>query len=301
MRDFVRAQAERRWNLDFTKLGKRRFVIPIHIVMGQDGTILTAEIVDTQVSGIPSDIWLYDVSRGVKSRLTSGPGSARCPCWSPDGKRIIFSSDRKGQYDLYEKAVDGSGNEELVLASEVAKYCQSWSPDNKFVLFMTVSNDSSANLDLWTLPLVGERKPVPYLQTEFAESGSRFSSDGKLVAYASDESGKNEVYVSPFRGSGGKQLISASGGSTPVWRGDGKEIFYLGADGELMAARVNQNGSALGIDVGLPLFPTHTESFLSTYDASADGRRFVMVTSTPQKLPSPITVVVNWNAGLRKQ
>ena len=272
-----------------------------NIRLSPDGTKVAAEIVDTQVSGIPSDIWLYDVSRGVKSRLTSGPGSARCPCWSPDGKRIIFSSDRKGQYDLYEKAVDGSGNEELVLASEVAKYCQSWSPDNKFVLFMTVSNDSSANLDLWTLPLLGERKPVPYLQTEFAESGSRFSSDGKLVAYASDESGKNEVYVSPFRGSGGKQLVSASGGSTPVWRGDGKEIFYLEADGELMAARVNQNGSTLGIDVGLPLFPTHIQSFLSTYDASADGRRFVMVTSTPQRLPSPITVVVNWNAGLRKQ
>jgi len=134
------------------------------------------------------------------------------------GSVLFFSSDRKGQYDLYEKAVDGSGNEELVLASEVAKYCQSWSSDDKFVLFMTVSNDSSANLDLWTLPLVGERKPVPYLQTEFAESGSRFSSDGKWVAYASDESGKNEVYVSPFRGSGGKQLVSASGGSTPVWR-----------------------------------------------------------------------------------
>ena len=279
---------------------------PVHqfnIRLSPDGTKLAAEIYDRQVSGIyfESDIWLYDVSRGVKSRLTSGPGSARCPCWSPDGKRIIFSSDRKGQYDLYEKAVDGSGNEELVLASEVAKYCQSWSPDDKIVLFMTVSNDSSANLDLWTLPLVGERKPVPYLQTEFAESGSRFSSDGKWVAYASDESGKNEVYVRPFPGPGGKLLVSASGGSTPVWRQDGKEIFYLGANRELMAARVNQNGSVLGIDVARPLFQTHTESFLPNYDVSADGRRFVMVTSTPHKVASPITVVVNWDAALRKQ
>jgi Tol biopolymer transport system component len=232
--------------------------------------------------------------------LTSGPGSARGPCWSPDGKHIIFSSDRKGHYDLYEKAVDGGGNEELVLESEIAKYCQGWSPDDKFLLFMTVSNDS-ANRHIWTLPLFGDRKPAPYLQTEFQEFGARFSPDGKWVAYASDESGKNEVYVRPFRGPGGKLLVSAAGGSTPVWRPDSKEIFYLGADRELMAAKVNQNGSVLGIDVARPLFQTHTESFLPNYDVSADGRRFVIVTSMPQKLPSPITVVVNWDAGFKKQ
>lgn len=183
----------------------------------------------------------------------------------------------------------------------IAKYCQSWSPDDKFLIFMTVSNDSSTNTDIWTLPLFGDRKPVPYLQTEFDEYGGRFSPDGKWIVYSSDESGKNEVYVRPFRGSGGKLLVSAAGGSTPEWRHDGKEIFYLGADRELMAARVNQNDSVLGIDVARPLFQTHTESFLPSYDVSADGRRFVIVTSTPQKLASPITVVINWEVGLKKQ
>jgi serine/threonine protein kinase len=279
---------------------------PVHqfnIRLSPDGTKVAAEIYDRQVSDIyfESDIWLYDVSRGVKSRLTSGPGSARSPCWSPDGKHIIFSSDRKGHYDLYKKAVDGGGNEELVFESEIAKYCQSWSPDNKFLIFMTVSNESSTNTDIWTLPLFGDRKPAPYLQTEFHEYGGRFSPDGKWVLYMSDESGRNEVYVRPFPGPGGKLLVSASGGSTPVWRQDGKEIFYLGAGRELMAARVNQNGSVLGIDVARPLFQTHTESFLPNYDVSADGRRFVIVTSTPQRLASPITVVVNWDAGLKKQ
>jgi len=277
---------------------------PVHqfnIRLSPDGKKVASEIYDPQVSGVNSDIWLYDVARGVKSRLTSGPGSPRSPCWSPDGKHIIFSSDRKGHYDLYEKAVDGGGNEELVFESEIAKYCQSWSPDNKFLVFMTVSGDSSANRDLWTLPLFGDRKPVPYIQTEFDEGGGRFSPDGKWIVYASDESGRSEVYVRPFPGPGGKLLVSASGGSMPVWRRDGKEIFYLGVDRELMAARVNQNGSMLGIDVAHPLFQTNTESFFPSYDASVDGQRFVIVTSTPQKLPSPITVVVNWDAGLRKQ
>jgi Tol biopolymer transport system component len=271
-----------------------------HIRLSPDGTKVAAEIHDPQVSGMNSDIWLYDVLRGVRSRLTSGPGSARAPCWSPDGKHIAFSSDRKGQFDLYEKAVDGGGSEELVLESEIAKYCQSWSPDDKFLLYMTLSNDSNTHRDLLTLPLFGDRNPVPYLQTEFNEFEGRFSPDGKWIAYMSDESGKNEVYVRPFRGSGGKLQVSASGGSMPVWRHDGKEIFYLGSNRELMAARVNQNGSVLEIDVARPLFQTHTESFLANYDVSADGRRFIIVTSTPQKLPSPITVVVNWMANLKR-
>ncbi|HXM96366.1 MAG TPA: protein kinase, partial [Candidatus Dormibacteraeota bacterium] len=185
-----------------------------NVRLSPDGTKLAAEVYDRQVSSMysQSDIWLYDVSRGVRSRLTSGPGSARVPCWSPDGKHIIFSSDRKGHYDLYEKAVDGGGNEELVFASEIAKYCESWSPDNKFLIFMTISNDST-NFDIWTLPLFGDRKPLPYLQTEFDEFGGRLSPDGKWVLYESDDSGKHEVYVRPLRGSGGKLLVSAAGGT----------------------------------------------------------------------------------------
>src|SRR5882762_9393264 len=273
-----------------------------NIRLSPDGTKIAAEIYDRQVSGIyfESDIWLYDVSRGVRSRLTSGPGSARGPCWSPDGKHIIFSSDRKGHYDLYEKAVDGGGNEELVFASEIAKYCESWSPDNKFLIFMTISNDTT-NFDIWTLPLFGDRKPLPYLQTEFDEFGGRLSPDGKWVLYESDDSGKHEVYVRPLRGSGGKLLVSAAGGTMAEWSHDGKEIFYLSANNELMAAKVTQNGSEVAIDVARPLFQTQAQSFLPSFDVSPDGRRFIIVTAVPQKSPSPITVVINWDAALRKQ
>jgi serine/threonine protein kinase/Tol biopolymer transport system component len=274
-----------------------------NIRLSPDGTKLAAEVYDRQANSMysESDIWLYDVSRGVRSRLTSGPGSARVPCWSPDGKRIIFSSDRKGHFDLYEKAVDGGGNEELVFASEFAKYCQSWSPDNKFLILMTISNDSSTDTDIWTLPLFGGRKPLPYLQTKFDEFGGRLSPDGKWVLYSSDESGRHEVYVRPLHGSGGKLLVSAAGGFTPVWSHDGKEIFYLSLNSELMAARVSQNGSELAIDVAHLLFQTQAEFFLPIFDVSPDGRRFIIVTTMPQKSRSPITVVVNWDAGLKKQ
>jgi Tol biopolymer transport system component/tRNA A-37 threonylcarbamoyl transferase component Bud32 len=288
----------------FDRKGKRigslgEPVDQLNIRISPDGTKVASEISDPQVRDLNADIWLYDVLRGVKTRLTSGPGTARVPCWSPDGKHIVFSSDRKGQFDLYEKAIDGSENEELVLESETTKTCGGWSPDGKFLLYATHSGHSSA-AELWTLPLFGDRKPVPYLQTGFNQTAGQFSPDGKWVAYVSNESGKNEVYVRPFPASSGKLMVSTSGGLRPKWRGDGKEIFYLGPGGELMAAKVKQNGSALAIDVASTLFQTSVEGFLHSYDASADGQRFLIVTTTPQKLPSPITVVVNWTANLNK-
>ena len=272
-----------------------------NIRISPDGTKVADEINDPTVNDFNSDIWLFDAMRGVKIRFTSGPGPARMPCWSPDGKHIVFSSNRKGHFDLYEKAIDGSGNDELMFESEIGKYCQSWSPDGKFILYRTQPDDVNARRELWTLPLFGDRKPTPYLQTGFGEDRAQFSPDGKWIVYESSESGKSEVYARSFPASGGKLLVSTSGGKQPIWRRDGKEIFYLDANGELMAAKVKQIGSALAIDVASPLFEAHTGGFLRTYDATADGQRFLIATAAQQKDPSPITVVVNWDAGLKKQ
>ena len=279
--------------------------IQINIRISPDGTKVAAEVYEQQnmnsdIWHANSDIWLYDVMRGVKTRLTTGPGSARVACWTPDGKHIIFSSNRKGHYDLYEKAIDGAGSELLVFESELDKYCESFSPDGKFLLYFTITSDG--NGDQWILPFFGDRKPVPYLHTEFAELGGRYSPDGKWIVYSSDESGKEEVYVRPFPESGGKLLVSTSGGSFPTWRRDGKEIFYVGAGHELMAAKITENGSTLAIDTARSLFQTNTESFPSyDLDVSADGERFLIVSASSQKLPLPIAVVINWDAGLKAQ
>jgi len=279
--------------------------IQINIRISPDGTKVASEIYEQQninsdIWHATSDIWLYDVIRRVKTRLTTGPGSARTPCWLPDGKHIIFSSNRRGHYDLYEKAIDGAGSELLVFDSQLDKYCESFSPDGKFLLYFTITSDG--NGDQWILPFFGDRKPVPYLHTEFAELGGRYSPDGKWIVYSSDESGKQEVYVRPFPESGGKLLVSTSGGSFPTWRRDGKEIFYVGAGRELMAAKITENGSTLAVDTARPLFQTHTESFPSyDLDVSADGDRFLIVSTSSRKLPFPIAVVINWDAGLKTQ
>ena len=281
----------------FDRSGKQIGTLGVPVPQGNarispDGKKVAAEIYDPQISDTDSDIWLYDITRGVKTRFTAKPGTARGPCWSPDGKHLVFSSNRRGHFDLYEKSADGSGKEELLYESAIGKYCQDWSPDGRSFIFMTVDN---ANRDMWTLPLFGDRKPTPYLQTEFSEAGAQYSPDGKWVAYFSDESGNNEVYVRSILPNDGKLLVSPSGGSRPLWRRDGKEIFYLSAAGELMAANVKKNGSILEIDTPTQLFKTRTESFLPSFDVSADGQRFLVVSSSPQKQPSPITVVVNWN------
>src|SRR5262249_54344522 len=165
--------------------------------------------------------------------------------WSPDGKRILFGSNRKGPWNLYTKPASGAGNEELILETAESKYPQDWSRDGHFILYLNL--DPKTNQDLWALPLTGERKPFPVVQTNFVERDGQFSPDGRWVAYTSTESGQSQVYVQPFPTASGKWQISVDGGSQPRWRSDGKEIFYLGRENQMMAAsiRVAPNGQAV--------------------------------------------------------
>jgi eukaryotic-like serine/threonine-protein kinase len=246
------------------------------------------------------DIWLYDMTRGLPTRFTFGPGAASRSIWSPDGSRIVFNEYRSGHLDLYQKASSGAGTEEVLFQDNFSKTPVSWSPDGRFILY--VSNGTTTGNDLLVLPLSADRKPVPFLQTRFNEFGGQFSPDGRWVAYTSDESGKLEVYVAPFPGPGGKWQISTAGGSYPRWRRDGTEIFYLTADNTLMAGTVNGKASSFQVGVVKRLFQPHIVGPRHEYDVSADGQKF-LINSAPQQNgagPAPITVVVNWTAGLKK-
>ena len=215
------------------------------------------------------------------------------------GNNLFSASNRRGQFDLYQRSADGSGKDELLYKSEVGKYCQDWSPDSKSLLFMTVS---IANRDIWTYyrPLEIE-SPFPFSKLNFLKREGGISPDGKWVAYYSDESGDNEVYVRSVLPGGGRRLVSTSGGSRPKWRRDGKEIFYLSANGELMAAAVKDNGSSLETGIPKPLFQMHLAPFSPSFDVTPDGQRILAVSSSATKLPTPITVVVNWDTGLKRQ
>ena len=249
---------------------------------------------DAQSSNL--DIWTLDMARGVASRLTSDLAVDNLPIWSPDGLRILFPSRRSGAFDLFIKSATGAGQEELLIKlGTPTGWGTDWSRDGRFVMYQIP--DPRTGQDLWISPQSGDRKPFPYLQTQFDEQEGRFSPDGHWVAYVSDETGSDEIYVQAFPLSGGKWRISSGGGSEPEWRKDGLELFYVAADQNLMAVSIKL-GSTVDAGKAKSLFPVPVRAFRRSYAVSGDGQRFLTI--RPAGETHPITVVLNWQAGLHK-
>jgi len=245
------------------------------------------------------DIWIYDVERGVPTRVTTDRATEDRPLFSPDRSRLVFTSDRNGNIDLYLKALNGAGAEELLFADRASSsFPTSWSSDGKFILYYNGSANSPTGNDLWVLPLDGDRKPVPVVKEPFNQVFGQFSPDGRWVAYMSNESGPIEIYVTPFPGPGDKVRVSTEGGVAPQWRRDGSELFYSAPSDALMAATVDGKGSRFAVIKTTALFTKRLVG--NGYGVSADGQRFLLNTEVEQTAPSPITVVVNWTAGLKK-
>jgi eukaryotic-like serine/threonine-protein kinase len=256
---------------------------------------------------IGDDLWLIELARGSKTRLTTDPANESYPVWSPDGKQIAFYSNRSGVGDLYRKSTDGSGDEELLLKSNEDKAPLDWSRDGRFILYV-YSLTIGAQTDLWILPLDGKSKPAPYLATKFSESYGRFSPDGRWIVYVSNVSGQEEVYVSPFLTSMAANvmtMISAGGGSQPRWRRDGRELYYLSSNNQLMSVEVTI-GPSFKAGVPKPLFEAPIQpsadpfGALWTWDVTADGHRFLVNEAPTGSNLSPLTVVLNWQAALKK-
>jgi Tol biopolymer transport system component len=267
--------------------------------LSPDGRRVALDITDPQSGN--TDVWIYEASGGIPTRFTSHPSLDTTPSWSPDGATIVFNSLRQGHPDLYEKASNGVGNDEPILVNERTKYPTDWSRDGRNILFRAI--DEKTNFELWYLP-VGTRAPVPYIKSTFGVSHGQFSPDGKWVAYASNESGKWEVYVSPFPGPGGNWKVSTAGGSEPRWRSDGQELFYLASDGKLMAVAVNE-GPPFEAGTATTLFQTKRRERISatdlfSYDVSADGKRFLVSTDVGEVAPSPLNLILNWTPDPRR-
>jgi dipeptidyl aminopeptidase/acylaminoacyl peptidase len=243
------------------------------------------------------DIWLVDLARDLMTRFTFDGADEHAAIWSPDGNRLAFRSNRSGTFDLFEKPSNGAGAETILLADKTSNAALSWSADGRFLLYGKFAAAQPAGAgappDLWVLPSDGDRKPFPFLSTPFAELPARFSPDGRWVAFTSNESGRQEVYLVPFPGPGGKWQVSTQGGSAPVWRRDGKELFFLSPDVRLMAAPVSLTSSGADIGAVRPLFQLRPGGIRSVYDVTPDGR-FLVISSTDRPDTTPITLVVNW-------
>ncbi len=253
------------------------------------------------------DVWVYDVARGVRTRLNVSMRFGSRAVWSSDGQRVVFSSSPKdsSNQDLYTKLANGAGTEELLLAGDQSETPMSSSTDGQFLAYQTVSSEDlgrgvPVSPDLWVLPLFGDRKPIPFQQTRFAESGARFSPDGRWIAYVSNESNRSEVYVAPFPGPGGKTLVSSAGGAQARWRRDGAELFYVAPGGRLMVAAVKGQAATFEVGPVQPLFQIRPWVEGGYLEVSADGQSFLVNRLVEENSPSPITLVVNWPAMLKK-
>lgn len=267
------------------------------MTLAPDDKRVVASRLDSQ-SGT-SDLWLVEQDR--ETRFTFDPANEGSPIWSPDGSQIAFNSSRSGVPDLYVKPSSGAGSEELLVKSMNPKGAQDWSPDGRYILYGEL--DPKTNADIWVLPLFGDRKPFLFLQTPFAESQGRFSPNGKWLAYGSAESGTNQVYVRPFPPAAGQWMVSVNGGIQPRWRADGKELFYIGADRKLTVVEVKEDGSNFTAGTPKPLFEARFAFILpgALYDVTRDGQRFAMIVPVEESSPAPLTVVLNWTAGIKKQ
>jgi serine/threonine protein kinase len=252
-------------------------------------------------SGAQADIWLEDMARSVLSRFTFRSGIATNAIWSPDGSRLVFSIQTLGTYssDIYQKPAGGNGQEELLLHSGINGFPEDWSPDGQWIAYRKTGEKTA--LDLWLLPLNGDRKPVPYLQSPFDETNARFSPDGKWMAYQSNESGRFQIYVQTVPPSGAKYQISSSGGTAPHWGRDRKELFYVSADLKLMAVPIKL-GATVEVGTPQPLFPIPQTGAGFAYAPMGDGQRFLVNAPAGGETAAvqPITVVTNWQAGLKK-
>jgi serine/threonine protein kinase/Tol biopolymer transport system component len=246
------------------------------------------------------DIWLRDLAGGSESRLTFDPANEMFPVWSPDGSRILYSSDRNGKYGLYQQAATGGGNPHLLYETTGVTLATDWPDDHTILFFNTALKTGN---DLWILRLTGLRPvppedAVPVLRTAVSESQGKLSPDGRWLAYESSETSSPNIYVQTFPGKESKWQVSSEGGTRPVWRRDGKELFYIGTDNKMMAVEVR---SGPGFEHSIPkaLFDVKTAR-TARYDVTRDGQRFLMLGPGEPEANAPMTVVLNWRTGLKK-
>jgi len=251
-----------------------------------------------QIDSGQNDIWVLDLARGVRTRLTFGPVANTYPVWSPDGKWIAYISSRNGGFNLYRKRSDGSGAEDLLLADPLVNRVDDWSHDGKYLLYSRLPAGNPA--ELWVLPLEGERKPHLILsQGSNALSGDgRLSPDGRWLAYDSNESGVIESFVMAFGGGQGKWQVSANGGMLPEWSADGKQLYYMDPTFELRSVPVKEVDGALQFGAAQLVF-SGWNSPRVFYDVSPDNKR-ILLARVAQQVGQSITVVTNFTADLKK-
>jgi len=238
-------------------------------------------------------IFVHDIERGTSTRLVSGFDN-HFPVWTPSSRRLAFRSNRGGPFNLYWQAVDGSDDAEQLTTSDHRQSPRSFSPDGKLLAFDERRPESG--LDIWILPMEGDRSPEPYLQTRFNEGAPAFSPDGRFIAYVSNESGENEVFIQAYPSSGRKWRVSVDGGTAPQWNPQGQELFYRSGE-RVMVVDVDTKEEW---SLGAPRVLFETSAIFASI--LPDGQGFVTIqrSETASNFPDQLILVQNWTEELKR-
>jgi serine/threonine-protein kinase len=250
------------------------------------------------IRGVTNDVWVYEIRRGTLSRLTF-EGDNFSPIWTPDGKRVTFSSNRAGPSNIFWTPADGSGTAERLLESDFDEVPSSWSPDGRMLAFTEYHPDTGA--DIWVVAIRGDREPRPFLRTPFNEWGAMFSPDGRWLAYTSDESGRPEIYVQAFPRPGRKWQISTEGGTEPIWGRNGRSLFYRQGDKLLTVAVATKPAFRAAKPELLFAGPylAATAVYLPNYDVTPDDERFLVISQGEEQASAKeLHLVLDWFAEL---
>jgi serine/threonine protein kinase/Tol biopolymer transport system component len=266
--------------------------------LSPDGTRFAFDFVDPTSAN--QDIWVIDLIRGVKTRLTFDGAADMSPVWSPDGDYIMFASRRGGQFDIYRKNSSGAGDAELVLQTTNSRWPVSYASDQRTLMIYGLG-DKGVGDDLWSLPLDPETglaggDLTVFQQTDFDEDDAHLSPDGRWVSFTSNETGQYEVYVRPFPGPGGKWQISTDGGDFSAWRSDGRELYYLAPDGGVMVVDVDGSGSSFKAGEPSKLFAAPAISTNVPWSVTENGEQFIINCRGQAEGTNAINVIVNLDA-----
>ncbi len=265
------------------------------VALSPDERHVAAEVHDPDTNEV--DLWVIDLSRGVASRMTSDPGDERDPVWSPDGQEVAYWSSREGDHHLFRKGLSGQPPVPVTAArgtdSETRDRPEGWSADGK-ALFVKKLNGTT----VWALPLEEGAEIETVLDLEHRLDEPEVSPDGQWLAYASEESGDRwEVYVQPYRRSGERVRVSLHGGGQPQWRGDARELFFLAADGRVMAVEVREGTAGPEVSRPTALFELEpSRAWVDHYAVSADGQRFLVRQSLQEEDQFEMHVILNWES-----
>ncbi len=252
--------------------------------------------------GLGGDLWILDIARNVPTRFTFEPGDDGWPVWSPDDSRVAYSAEQKqGFRDIVVKVSSGAAPAEILYSSPALNFVTDWSLDGRYIFFQQIDPKARTQFDIWVLD-VEKKTAAPVLRTRFSEVGAAFSPDVKWMAYASDESGQQQVYVQPFPGPGGKWQISISGGSSPQWSDDGKQLYFRSADAKMCVVSV-ETVPSFRVSSPSVLFPLHARSAMAgnrQWHVAGDGQRFLVSEALHEEAAAPITIVTNWAEQLKK-